>query len=308
MKNQMTQATRNRCKIKMALQGPSGSGKTYSALLLAYGITGDWSKVGVLDSENGSAHLYSHLGNYLVRSMTPPFTPEEYIAAIKQAEENGVECLIIDSLSAEWSGQGGVLDIHSNIPGNSFAAWAKITPRHNAFIQAILQSNMRVIGTMRSKTDYVLSEKNGKQVPEKVGLKAVQREDSEYEFTIVMELTQKHFAMVTKDRTGIFKDKPDLVIDSTTGEMIRNWCNVTPILSEKVISEQKPKTQKEIIKTADFNNDPFEELIESCESLKSLKQLYHENPDLQNRYRECFIDKSNKIANIKTFSTNGKHN
>ncbi len=225
MKTSFVPAARNRCKIKMALQGPSGSGKTYSSLLIAYGITNDWSKIGVIDTENGSAHLYSDLGNYFVHGMIPPYSPEAYIEIIKQAKEKGIECLILDSISAEWSGQGGILDIHSNIPGNSFTAWAKTTPRHNAFLQSILQTDLHIIATMRSKTDYVMTEKNGKQVPEKVGLKAVQREDVEYEFTTVMELNQRHSATISKDRTGIFRNKPEVILTPEIGAIIGAWCN-----------------------------------------------------------------------------------
>ena len=96
--------------------------------------------------------------------------------------------------------------------GNSFTNWAKVTPRHNNFVQKILQSNSHIIATIRSKQDYVLSEKNGKMVPEKVGLKGVTREGLDYEFTIVLELDLKHQATATKDRTQLFMDKPSFII------------------------------------------------------------------------------------------------
>ena len=217
---QFNKAERSICKMKMGISGPSGSGKTYSSLLVAYGLTKDWSKIAVLDTENGSANLYSHLGSYSVLNLTAPYTPEEYIDAIETAVKQGFECLIIDSLSTEWNGQGGILEIHSAIPGNSFINWGKVNFRHTAFIQAILQSNIHIIATMRSKTEYVLSEKNGKQVPEKVGMKAITKEDTEYEFTVVFELNQKHQANVGKDRTGLFKNKPELMLTEEVGKTI----------------------------------------------------------------------------------------
>ncbi len=58
----LRKAERRQAKIRLALQGPAGSGKTYSSLLIAYGITGDWSKIVVIDTENSSADLYTHLG------------------------------------------------------------------------------------------------------------------------------------------------------------------------------------------------------------------------------------------------------
>ena len=97
-------AVPKRAKIKMALQGSAGSGKTYSSLLLASGLTnGDFSKVAIIDTENGSADLYAHLGQYNVLSLTPPFTPEAYILAIGVCEKAGMEVIILDSISQCWS-------------------------------------------------------------------------------------------------------------------------------------------------------------------------------------------------------------
>ena len=221
---ELIQAERKQAKIKMGLQGPSGSGKTYSALQIAYGLTNDWSKVVVIDTENNSSHLYSHLGKYQVVSLTKPFAPERYIQAIELCEKSGMEVIIIDSISAEWEGQGGILEIHGSMLGNSFTNWNKITPRHNAFVQKILQSSCHIIATIRTKQDYVLSEKNGKYVPEKVGLKGVTRNGMDYELTVVLDIDIKHNATASKDRTGIFMDKPSWVITEKTGQRIMNWC------------------------------------------------------------------------------------
>lgn len=69
-------ATRKRAKIKMALQGPSGSGKTYSALLIAVGLSNNYSKMEVIETENHSAELYAHLGAFNVLDLTGlPFLP-----------------------------------------------------------------------------------------------------------------------------------------------------------------------------------------------------------------------------------------
>ena len=217
-------AQRKRAKIKLGLQGPSGSGKTYSALLMAYGLVGDWNKIAVIDSEQ-SADLYAHLGSYNVLHLFQPFNPERYISAIEVCEDHGIEVIIIDSISHEWEGTGGILDLHGSMTGNSFTNWAKVSPRHNAFVNKILMSDVHIISTIRSKQDYVLSEKNGKYVPEKVGLKGVTREGLDYEFTMVLELDLKHYASATKDRTGLFMDKPPFMITAGTGKVIREWCN-----------------------------------------------------------------------------------
>ncbi len=215
-------AERKQVKIKLALQGSSGSGKTMSALLLAFGITGDWSKIAVVDTENGSASLYAHLGPYQIIHLAPPFSPERYIKAMEICEENQIQVVVIDSISHCWE---YLLDVHANMTGNSFTNWARITPRQSAFINKVLQSSCHVIATMRTKTEYVLSEKNGKSVPEKVGLKAVQRDGVDYEFTLVFDLDLNHTATTSKDRTSLFMGKPAFIITEEIGREILDWCN-----------------------------------------------------------------------------------
>lgn len=163
-------AQRKRAKIKMGLQGPSGSGKTMGALLTAFGLCGDWSKIGVIDTENHSAELYAHLGTYNVLQLSAPFTPEKYIQALDVCEKAGMEVIVIDSTTHEWE---NLLEFHSSLQGNSFTNWGRITPRHNDFVQKILRSSCHIISTIRTKQDYVLNDKGGKMVPEKVGLKTV---------------------------------------------------------------------------------------------------------------------------------------
>ena len=126
------------------------------------------SKVAIIDTENGSADLYAHLGDYSVLSLTAPYTPEKYITAIKECENAGMEVIIVDSITHEWDGKGGILEISNSMTGNSYTNWAKITPRHQAFLDAILQSPCHMITTVRRKTDYELVDVNGKKVPQKV--------------------------------------------------------------------------------------------------------------------------------------------
>lgn len=218
---QLRVSSRRQAKMRLGLQGCSGSGKSYSALLIAYGLTRDWHKIAVIDSENGSADLYAGLGPYNVLPITD-FTPETYIEAIHVCEKAGMEVIIIDSISQSWD---NLLDYHASLQGNSFANWAKVTPRMNALVQTMLNSYSHIICTMRTKQDYVLTEKNGKMVPEKVGLKAVMRDGIDYEFTLVFDIDIKHHAVASKDRTGLFMGKPDFTITPAIGETILRWCN-----------------------------------------------------------------------------------
>ena len=228
---ELRKSSKKQAKIKLALAGCSGSGKTYSSLLLAYGMTNDWSKIAIIDTENGSADLYAHLGNYNVLALKSPFMPENYIKAIEICEGAGMEVIIIDSISHCWE---YLLEIHSQMQGNSFTNWGKITPRQNSFVQKILNCNCHVISTMRTKQDYVLNEKNGKFVPEKVGLKTIMRDGIDYEFTIVLDMDMKHFAKASKDRTNLFMDKPEFIITPNTGKTILDWCSEGQVETENV--------------------------------------------------------------------------
>jgi hypothetical protein len=272
-------AERRQAKIKMALQGPSGSGKTMGALQIGFGLCQSWDRIAVIDTENYSASLYAHLGPYLVLNIQAPFTPEKYIEAINTCLRAKVEVIIIDSISHEWEGSGGILDIHSNMTGNSFTNWGKLTPRHNAFVQAILQSPVHIIATIRSKQDYVLSERNGKQVPEKVGLKGVTRDGMDYECTIVLDIDIKHNAVASKDRTGLFMDKPEFKITSATGEQILVWCQDGAAKSpEDMLSEQ----------------------IELCNTYEELKALYVNNPAFQAPMGKAFSKRKKELEQAQS--------
>jgi hypothetical protein len=220
---QIRKATRRKAKLRLALLGPTGSGKTMSALKLAFGIGG---KVGVIDTENGSADLYAHLGDYDVITLGKPYTVQSYRDAISAFERAGYDVIIIDSLTHAWAGDGGLLAKQGQVEkrvGNSFAAWREITPDHNALVEAMLASPAHVIGTMRVKTEYVLEEnERGKKVPRKVGMQPVQRDGMEYEFTVVMDVDADHKASASKDRTTLFSGWYD-TISEETGRKLREW-------------------------------------------------------------------------------------
>lgn len=282
---QLRQSERKKAKIKMALQGSAGSGKTFSSLLLAQGLTnGDFSKIAIIDTENGSADLYAHLGQYNVLTLTPPFTPENYIKAIDVCERAGMEVIIIDSISHCWD---YLLDYHASLAGNSFTNWAKVTPLQKAFTDKILHCETHVIATMRTKQDYVLNQKDGKYIPEKVGLKAVQKDGLDYEFTIVFDIDIKHFAVSSKDRTGLFMGKPEFIINSATGRKILEWCN------------------------SGTNLQDVREKIKAVTNLEELKKLYNQYSNWRELLEYDFklqkdtITSKELLLNPKTFSTNG---
>lgn len=244
----LRQATRTKAKIRLGLSAVSGGGKTYSAILIAKGLSkGDLSKVAIIDTENGSADLYAHMGNYNVLTLHAPFSPERYIEAIKICEEAGMNVIIIDSITHEWDGKGGCLQIQEQL-GGKYQDWAKVTPRHQAFIDAILQSKCHVITTVRRKQDYEMTkDAGGKMKVEKAGLKEVTREGFEYELTANIELDIRHNATALKDRTGLFMDQPQFIPSEETGKKLLEWCEngttetKVELLKSKLNMEEVPR-------------------------------------------------------------------
>ena len=221
---QLKKATRKQVKLRLNISAPSGAGKTYSALRMAKGICGDWDKIAVIDTENGSAGLYSDLGSFNVIDLSPPFQPEKYIQALNACVEAGIEVIIIDSSSHEWTCllEENELLAQSSFRGNTWSAWSKTTPRHDKFINAVLHCNAHVITCTRSKMETVMGE--GKKL-HKVGMKDQQREGWEYELTVSLNIDRDtHLAIPSKDRTNLFEGKQPFLITEETGILIKNWC------------------------------------------------------------------------------------
>ena len=267
---QLQKATRKKSYLTLNLSGPSGSGKTYSALKLAYGLTGDWNKIALIDTENGSASLYSHLGGFNTLDLAPPFTPERYIEAIDACISAHVEVIIIDSSSHEWNGPGGCIEINehlaqSKFKGNTWSAWSQTTPRHDAFVQKVLQCRCHVITCTRSKMETVMTD--DKKV-KKLGMKDIQREGWEYELTVSLNIDRDtHTAQASKDRTELFEGKDPFIITEKTGVLIKSWCekgidtgaelqqaiaNIALCDTKKDLTDLKKTTPAYIISDASF--------------------------------------------------------
>jgi hypothetical protein len=244
-------AERKRVKLKMLVQGLAGSGKTYSSILLAYGITKDWSKIGLVDCEAGSSHLYANLGEYKVLTLNS-YSPDDYIRCIEVAEKSNLEILILDGISPCWE---YLLNYHASLVGNSFVNWSKVSLLQDKFVMRILNSNMHIICTARKKTNFVLKNENGKMIPERVGWRTIQRDGLNYHFSIEFDLDLNHFVTCEKDRTGLFSKKEKFIITPTTGEIILNWCE------------------------SGIKVDDVRTLIKGCSTMEQLRETFYKYPE-----------------------------
>lgn len=227
---QFKKAQKAQSRLRLALTAVSGGGKTESALRLARGIVGPKGRIAVADTERGSASLYADRYDFDVLELEAPYSPEKYAGAIMAAERAGYDILILDSITHEWKGRGGVLEIHSHLcstqkGGNSYTAWAGVTPRHQNFIDTMLSSKMHIIATIRAKTAYIQGERNGgKKFIEKAGEAAEQRDGIEFEFTSVLDISvEGHLATVSKDRTNVFDQNNPTLLTEEWGEKLKVW-------------------------------------------------------------------------------------
>jgi len=277
-------AERTQLYLRCALFGPSGSGKTMTALRMAKGIA---EKMGVpfavIDTEARSASKYADRFTFEVDNLKEK-TIDHYIASMNDAAKKGFKVLVIDSLSHAWRETTEEVDriTLASISKNSVLSWAKVNPKQKRFIDAILNYPGHVIVTMRSRTEWVMSiGKDGKTVPEKIGLSPEQGKGIEYEFDLLLEMNQKHEAYVTKDHTDKFQDAVIEKPGEDFGVALYDWLSDGKAKPEAVIIPE----QKDVLK-------PVKNTIAITKDEDSLKE------------RSAAIIK--EIGNIVTTSENGQ--
>ena len=230
---QVKKAKREKIYVKLALMAPSGGGKTYGSLRLASGMaeeikkeTGKDAKILLANTEQKRGYYYANEFDYDIVDIEPPHNPEKYVELIDFAVSEGYDILIIDSSSHEWEGKGGCLELQQQA-GGTYQAWGKITPRHNRFIDAIADSPIHIIATMRGKDQYeVNKDDRGKTSVQKLGVGAKQRDGFEYEFTCTFLIDQKtNCAEVQKDNTHIFEGEGPTLLTENHGRKIIQWAN-----------------------------------------------------------------------------------
>lgn len=248
MKLQFKKASRKQSKLRLLLSGLSGSGKTYSSLLIASGLG---EKIAFIDTERGSASLYSDLIDFDVLEL-PDFSVDTYISAINQAVRLNYDVIIIDSVTHAWDLIKEDADKYGK-GGNSWSGWAHATPIYKKFIDAIVSCNAHIIACARAKTQWGTEEYEShgrlKIKPVRIGLAPEQKGNIEYEFTLAATLDNEHNACFIKDRTSKFLDKVIKNPGYDLGVELLQWLNegeeikkVTPeqlVIFDKLIKEIK---------------------------------------------------------------------
>lgn len=242
---QVKKAKREKIYVKIALMAPSGGGKTYGSLRLATGMaeeiksaTGKDARILFANTEQKRGYYYANEFDYDIVDIDAPHNPEKYVELVEFAVSEGYDILIIDSSSHEWEGKGGCLELQQQA-GGTYQAWGKVTPRHNKFIEAIADSQIHIIATMRGKDQYEVSKDDrGKTSVQKLGVGAKQRDGFEYEFTCTFLIDQKtNCAEVQKDNTHIFEHEGATLLTENHGKKIMQWANsgegYTPVVRKE---------------------------------------------------------------------------
>ena len=259
-------AKREQVWLKVLLSGASGCGKSYSALKMATGIAKKCnSGIAYIGTEGSRNKYYANEFDYDLLELEEPFECEKYMAAIDEAVKAGYKVLIIDSMTHEWK---WLNDVHDKMPGNSFTNWGKLKPRHHKFMDKVLNSPIHIIATARGKDDWVLEDKNGKQVPKKVGMGQQQDKDISYEYTVSLMISQDtHVASADKDNTHLFDGRFEILTESD-GEKLYDWANQGETPAPKA---PQPTYSETSVSDEDILKDIKKEIISLCTQLGGTK-------------------------------------
>lgn len=250
----VTDAQREKMKAVVGYIGCSGSGKTAGALLTAYGMMKEaypdltdaqvWKKIGVIDTEHNRSKLHvglvfdgTKIGSFQHIDFQPPYSTDRYNLAVVTMKKAGAEVIIIDSLSHNWQGEGGIVETHGQMQGNSFQNWGKLSPETTKLVKTLTQNDVHILATLRTKQEYVVEvNSEGKSVPRKIGTKPVQKDEMEYEFMLNFTIGIDHIAETSKDNTQMFEGNPQK-INAEVGKKLYQWLELG--IDVKVAEEEK---------------------------------------------------------------------
>jgi hypothetical protein len=258
-------AVKKAAKLRFAVSGPAGSGKTYTLLRLACQLG---TKVALIDTEHGSASKYAHTPactdqcadpSHFVFDVDEPssFNPQRLTEQIMEAAKAGYDVVCIDSLSHYWMGEGGELELvdaaaERSKSKNSFTAWKSVTPIHNKLVDTILAAPIHVLVSMRSKTEWVIEkDKDGKQVPRKIGLTPVMRDGIEYEFDVCGDMDQDNRFTVSKSRCSALAGKTFYQPGMEMADLLKAW------LGSPAAQEPRGDAGKAAVESPGTGNGPL---------------------------------------------------
>ena len=227
--------------VMVAIFGPSKSGKTLSALRIACGLEPDREKRGVIDSEHYRASHYGEIG-FMHLDLTPPYGSLRYLEALQAMKERGVTTVVVDSLSHEHEGVGGMLEQHADLVAKrgqkySMPAWAQVKPPRRKLISWMMRSGMNIILCFRAK-DKIKPPARGEKEVQDLGSMAIGGEEFIYEClcSFLLEPGAKGVPTLNPEKPGAklmatsvsylsHLIAPGEQLSEVTGKRLAEWAN-----------------------------------------------------------------------------------
>lgn len=240
-------ADRSKSKVCIALAGDSGTGKTLSAIRLARGLVGEKGRIGFIDTEQHRASLYAdYYGGFDVINLEPPFSPERYQEAVQTFKEAGYDCVIIDSMSHEWEGSGGVLEMAENQtystgkPITGLDKWCKPKMEHRRMMAYIMNCGMNIVFCYRVKWNMVetVDEKGKKKYVRSDEATIVREQNVNYDITVELQLNENKIPIVAgKCPEALEWMFGEEMITEEVGANIINWLHGKQRDADAIIAE-----------------------------------------------------------------------
>lgn len=300
------EARREGARSVLGIAGPSGSGKTHTAILLAYGMAGfDAKKIGFLDTENKRGSLYADIlkdddGNiqrFLIADLIPPFTPDRYATAIQEFQAAGVEILIIDTVTHEWEGTGGCIEIADGY-SKPTVGWNKAKKAHKKFMNTLLQCDMHIICCIRAREQMNFKDPSN---PFSLGIQPVQEKNFMFEMTVSLMMEDEGKKQTPIKCPGVLQNifgRQDGYISPQDGADFIKWIDGSGKLNRKVEQYRNRLltiTEEGLIHTRDcWEKTPKEIQEELGQEFKI--QLYASASDYDTLKKQAEIDEGAKAG------------
>ena len=265
--------------ITVAIWGGPKAGKSLTALRIAKGLA-NGERFAVLDTERNGMLMYRHYGGFDVDTDMVDFSPKSYLAWIAQYDGK-YPVLVIDSLTHEWQGKGGVLEIADRVgksnQGSPFGGWKIASPMHTEFIDALLQCRSHLICTMRSRTQWeIITNDKGKKQPVEVGTEAIQRDGTTYEFDLLLTIDTPGTAhlrvhgsrLYCADGSNLFAPGYEAnMVGEEFGQQLRDWLhseggNRMAILAEAAMRKFGPE-KAQLLLASVTDPDQLQQILDS---------------------------------------------
>lgn len=244
-------AVLDKTSVLIGLAGPTGCGKTYSALRLARGLVGKNGRIGFVDTEAGRGLHYARFFDFHHGILTPPFDPAAFIDAVEAYDKAGFDAIIIDSMTHEYSGEGGLQEwadrLETGIPKDGIefpdqwnrdhwikqpvkspGNWNEPKTEHKRMLNRFLQCRAHLIFCFRAEEKIKIEKVNNKAVIIPVGWKPITEKNFMYEMTASFMLSDitagvpKPIKLQDQHKDAFPENE---VISENTGAILAAWAN-----------------------------------------------------------------------------------